>query len=220
VKRIYYFLILFILIPITLNAQSRESDKITAFDVKFKKSDVILYWRIYNPTITSYITIEVKKPGTNSFERLDKIALESFDKKSTKDSVKIFDYSYRKAVDENGVYYFKIGLFDNSNNEISTEELKTGITSISEFKLFQNNPNPFNPATFISYKIFKSTQVALKIYSMTGKEVATLVDAVQPAGSYTVEFNSANYPELSSGIYFYKLQTESSSDIKKMILTK
>lgn len=218
--REFKILLLFLIIPITLNAQSAQRDKISSFDIKFKKSDVILYWKVFNPVNVSYITIEVKYPGTNNFERIDKINSENFDKKSVKDSLKIYDYSYRRTVDNNGVYYFKITLFDGSNNEIETEELKTGITSINEFKLFQNSPNPFNPVTFITYKLFKSTQVSLKIYSMTGREVATLVDAVQPSGSYTVEFNSVNYPDLSSGIYFYKLQTETSSDIKKMILTK
>lgn len=200
--------------------QEKPTDAVSLFNGKIKKSDVILYWSILNPNRTDYIIIDQKKPGEAVYERLNKFTVKEFDRKTQKDSLDVLEFSYRNTVDLNGVYYFKISLFDRNNNQISENEIKMGISGIQDFKLLQNNPNPFNPSTLISYSLFKPTHVSLKIYSLTGKEIATLVDAQQNAGTFTVEFNAVNHPDISSGIYFYKLQTEHSSDIKKMILTK
>ncbi len=91
------------------------------------------------------------------------------------------------------------------------------ILSPGKFILQQNYPNPFNPSTTIKYSIPTSEFVTLKVYDALGKEVATLVNEEKPAGSYEVEFNAA---ELSSGIYFCKLQSGSFVETKKMILLK
>lgn len=98
----------------------------------------------------------------------------------------------------------------------------TGIENISselpkEYSLEQNYPNPFNPATKISYHISKSDFVSLKIYDVLGNEVATLTDEYKPAGTYEIKFDAKN---LSSGIYFYKLNSGSLSQINKMVLMK
>jgi len=86
-----------------------------------------------------------------------------------------------------------------------------------EYKLSQNYPNPFNPVTKISFDIPKQGLVTLKIYDVLGREVRTLVNEVKNAGSYTVDFNAA---ELSSGVYFYKLEVNGFSDVKRMMLIK
>ncbi len=102
----------------------------------------------------------------------------------------------------------------------------TGVGSVSnqpkEFKLEQNYPNPFNPSTTIKYNIPEENFVTLKVYNLLGKEVATLVNKKQSAGSYQYNFNAG---ELSSGIYFYKLTGINSSgkefvQTKKMTLIK
>ena len=99
------------------------------------------------------------------------------------------------------------------------------ITSVEEqkgklpdnFILEQNFPNPFNPSTTIRYSIPTSDFVTLKVYDVLGNEVATLVNEEKPAGSYEVNFNAS---QLSSGIYFYKLQAGSFVETKKMILLR
>jgi photosystem II stability/assembly factor-like uncharacterized protein len=85
------------------------------------------------------------------------------------------------------------------------------------FELKQNYPNPFNPSTVINYQLPVSGDVTLKVYDVLGNEIATLVNEEKPAGSYEVEFNAS---ELSSGIYFYKLQAGDFVETKKMILLK
>jgi predicted acyl esterase len=87
------------------------------------------------------------------------------------------------------------------------------------FSLNQNYPNPFNPTTQIEYSIPNDVFVSLKVYDLTGREVATLVNANEAAGTYTMSFN-ANIYGLSSGIYFYKLVAGNEVSIKKMTLIK
>jgi len=94
----------------------------------------------------------------------------------------------------------------------------------SQFVLNQNYPNPFNPSTTIRYTVpnvtlngVEGTRVQLKVYDVLGNEVATLVNEEKPAGNYEISFNAS---QLSSGIYFYKLQTGSFVETKKMILLR
>ena len=87
----------------------------------------------------------------------------------------------------------------------------------SVYSLSQNYPNPFNPVTKINFAIPKQGLVTLKIYDVLGREVRTLVNEVKSVGTYAVDFNGA---ELSSGVYFYRLQSADFTDIKRMMLIK
>ncbi|MFA5012618.1 MAG: T9SS type A sorting domain-containing protein [Ignavibacteria bacterium] len=92
-----------------------------------------------------------------------------------------------------------------------------GSTVPQVYSLSQNYPNPFNPSTKINFAIPKQGLVTMKIYDVLGREVRTLVNEVKSAGTYTVDFNAS---EFSSGVYFYRLQSEGFTDIKKMMLIK
>lgn len=85
------------------------------------------------------------------------------------------------------------------------------------FELYNNYPNPFNPATTIDYSVPKSSLVTIKIYDVLGREVKTLVNGEKIPGNYSVIFNDSNLP---SGIYFYRMQAGSFVSTKKMILLK
>lgn len=87
----------------------------------------------------------------------------------------------------------------------------------TKFELSQNYPNPFNPSTTINYALPKEGFVTLKIYDITGREVKTLVNEIRKTGFYSITFNVS---ELSSGIYFYKLQAGSFNQTKRMVLIK
>ena len=85
------------------------------------------------------------------------------------------------------------------------------------YSLLQNYPNPFNPTTTIKYQIPELSFVTIKVYDVLGNEIATLANEEKPVGSYEVEFDGS---ELTSGIYFYKLQAGDFIETKKMILLK
>ena len=87
----------------------------------------------------------------------------------------------------------------------------------TKYNLSQNYPNPFNPTTRISYNLETVSDVRLTVYDMLGKEVARLATGLQNAGPHTVEFNATN---LTSGVYFYQLQTGNTIATKKMLLLK
>ena len=87
----------------------------------------------------------------------------------------------------------------------------------SQFDLLQNYPNPFNPNTVISYSLKKADNVKLSVYDILGREVAVLVNSIQTAGLHQVVFSGTH---LSSGVYFYRLESAGTSMIKKMLLLK
>lgn len=92
-----------------------------------------------------------------------------------------------------------------------------GNTVPDKFELKQNYPNPFNPSTKINFSMPFAAQVKLSVYDMSGKEVASLVNAKLGVGNYEYEFNASN---LASGVYFYKLITNDFIQTKKMTLIK
>ncbi len=85
------------------------------------------------------------------------------------------------------------------------------------FNLAQNYPNPFNPTTKISFSIPESGIVNLKIYDLLGGEVAELINSEMKTGNHSINFDASN---LSSGMYFYKIETGSYSQTRKMMLLK
>jgi type IX secretion system substrate protein len=86
-----------------------------------------------------------------------------------------------------------------------------------EFRLKQNYPNPFNPSTTITFGLPAEQWISLKIYDLSGHEVATLAEGTQQAGYRTVEWNAAT---LSSGVYLYRLRAGSFTETRKLLLLK
>jgi hypothetical protein len=129
-------------------------------------------------------------------------------------------------LEENKKYYWRVreatanyeGLFSQvfrfttgSTNSVDDDK------NLFAYNLEQNYPNPFNPITFIKYQLAKPGFVTISVYNILGMEIVKLVNEEKSAGSYEVEYDATN---LSSGIYFYRLQTESFVETKKMVLMK
>lgn len=123
--------------------------------------------------------------------------------------IKISDVSNALTQDESDAAFTiapTVGVEESENNNVPTE-----------YMLYQNHPNPFNPTTTISYQIPNPGHVILKVYNLLGEHITTLVDEEKAIGKYNVYFNSSN---LSSGVYFYLLQSRDFIQFKKMILIK
>ncbi len=121
----------------------------------------------------------------------------------------------------NGVWRYipsSDSLFENPDPKdisISNEE---EIDEAQTFTLFQNYPNPFNPTTIISFQLPKASDVTVKVYDITGREVATLLaNKKLTGGTHTLSYNASN---LSSGIYLYKISAGKFSQVRKMTLIK
>ncbi len=93
---------------------------------------------------------------------------------------------------------------------------------VSEYALQQNYPNPFNPTTTISFAIPERSNVKVIVYDMLGKEVATLLNEERASGAYNVVWNGLDDSgfQVSSGVYFYALETQNFSQIRRMMLIK
>jgi hypothetical protein len=116
---------------------------------------------------------------------------------------------------------YDIDTFDYLGSHIGPNAVEEN-TLVKNFTLLQNYPNPFNPSTTITYSIPFTKQndrysVLLQVFNVTGKKVATLVNAQQSSGEYSVQFNAENLP---SGTYFYTLRYGDNSVTKKMLLLK
>ncbi len=98
---------------------------------------------------------------------------------------------------------------------IGIEPISTRIPNV--FILSQNFPNPFNPITHIEFELPIKGYIKLTVYDILGRYIKTLVDQSLNAGSYNVDFDGTNY---SSGIYYYRLETEKFAETKKMVLLK
>jgi len=107
-------------------------------------------------------------------------------------------------------------------NFVSLEEMIT--TTVQEsshlperFALNQNYPNPFNPNTTISFSLSSQLFVSLKVFDLIGREVASLISQELSAGTHSIQWNAEG---LTSGVYFYRLQTDKSTEMKKLVLLK
>ena len=135
------------------------------------------------------------------------------------------DYSNAIALGINGVV-FVTGYSEGTGTGKDFATIKytqtVGLQNVNSevpdrFSLGQNYPNPFNPKTNIGLRIAEFGFVSLKVFDITGKEVAVLIDQEMNAGVYNVDFDAAN---LSSGMYFYKMETAGFTDVKKMVVVK
>lgn len=201
-----------------------STDALTVFSAKIKDKTIYLNWRVLNPKEISYFDVLKLNTKKNDYVKLNESKIKKddfFDKSDKSETEKVYMYDFEDEPERDGVYYYKLKAY-NSNGQVvfETEEIKIGITGIRNFKLEQNTPNPFNPTTNITYELFDASYVKVKVFDLIGKEIATLVDGDQGKGTYTVVFDASKYTNLTSGIYFYKIETNKYSEVKKMILTK
>jgi hypothetical protein len=101
-------------------------------------------------------------------------------------------------------------------------EMTTSVEGASDglprpFSLAQNCPNPFNPSTTISFSLSKKSFISLKVFDILGREVATIASEEMSVGSYSRLWNATN---ISSGVYFYRLQAGTFTETKKLLLLK
>lgn len=88
---------------------------------------------------------------------------------------------------------------------------------VKDYQLYQNYPNPFNPTTEIQFTLPKNEHVTLKVYDVLGREVARLIEGELQSGLYKVKFDAS---KLTSGVYYYRLESGSFNQTKKMMLIK
>ena len=184
--------------------------ELSSFTSIINNRNVTLNWATSTETNNSVFEIE-RSVVNGSWSKVGNVAgngttLNGHSYSFTDRNLASGNYSYRlKQIDFNGNFeYF------NLNNEVNI-----GIPA--KFDLSQNYPNPFNPSTTINFDLPTDGKVSVKLFDMSGKEVAVLVNEIKTAGYYSVNFNASS---LSSGVYFYNITADNFTATKKMMLVK
>ncbi len=127
-------------------------------------------------------------------------------------------YSFADNNLSTGKYLYRLKQIDNDGQYKYSESIEVDFNALPvEFSLWQNYPNPFNPTTNITYSLPSSQFVTLKIFTLLGEEIATLVNEPKEAGSHTINFDAS---KLTSGIYLYQIQAGQFNQVRKMLLLK
>ncbi len=130
-------------------------------------------------------------------------------------------YDYTSSYSSGGSTIIETSVIPDGGTVTLYKGLVSGINELAqkpgEFRLYQNYPNPFNPSTTISFTLPKDGFISLKIYNSLGEEVKTIEQNYLARGSHTINFDASN---LSSGVYYYRLNAGTYSAVKKMILLK
>jgi hypothetical protein len=183
--------------------------EMTSFSASVKQGNVSLKWT--TATETNNYGFEVQRSSkNNSWEKIGFV-------KGSLTSTVSHEYGFTDNNAKTGSYFYRLKQLDMSGAFEYSDAVEASLAAPKEFSLSQNYPNPFNPVTAIKYQLPQSARVTLKIYNAIGSEVATLVNEIKDAGSYSAVFDAS---KMTSGIYFYKLMAGKSSITKKMILLK
>lgn len=132
------------------------------------------------------------------------------------------DYSFVDKQLQPGKYLYRLKQIDFNGKYEYSSTVEVQVVQGMKYALLQNYPNPFNPETAIKFSIPNDGKVSLKIYNITGKEIATLADKDMQAGTYEIKWNGkdelGNF--VTSGVYFVKLSSGNFIETKKMMYLK
>jgi photosystem II stability/assembly factor-like uncharacterized protein len=187
--------------------------ELTSFTAENVNDRIILSWATSSEINNSGFEIEKSQISNLKSQIWEKIGFVTGNGTTSEQK----SYSF---TDENlsaGKYQYRLKQIDLDGSFEYSQIVEVDVAAPLVFYLEQNYPNPFNPSTTIKYSIPTSEFVTLKVYDMLGSEVATLVNEEKPVGSYEFNFSAE---ELSTGIYFYKLQAGGFIETKKMILLR
>jgi len=191
--------------------------ELTFFTSSVSNNNVTLNWQTATETNNQGFQIERRKTQDERSDDWNSIGFVNGNGTTTAKQ----SYSF---VDENlsaGKYQYRLKQIDFDGTFESSNAIEVEIGIPAKYSLEQNYPNPFNPSTTIQYAISSRQFVALKIYDVLGKEIATLVNEEKPAGSFEIKFNpESSIRNPASGVYFYQLRAGDYVETKKMILLK
>jgi len=186
--------------------------ELSSFNAVQSKGSVILNWETATEKNNSGFAVERK--GEN--ENWKSIAfVQGFGT-----STEIHNYSYTDQTIGSGKYSYRLKQMDHDGSFEYSQVVEVLLTP-SEFKMYNNYPNPFNPSTIISYELPTDAFVTLKVFNTTGEQVAELVNEYQVSGKYNKSFNTTTLnSSLPSGIYFAELRASEKVQRIKMMLLK
>jgi hypothetical protein len=182
--------------------------ELTSFTANQNNDIVELSW--ITATETNNQGFEVQRSNGGEFETIAFV-----EGHGTTTEVQAYSYSDKNVTE--GSYNYRLKQIDFDGTFEYSNVVEVDISSPAVYALEQNYPNPFNPSTTIKYSIAEDGYVKLSVYNMLGEEVTTIVNNLQKAGRYEVNFNASG---LSSGVYVYRIEAGNYTASKKLMLMK
>ena len=193
--------------------------ELSSFTASVRSKEVKLNWQTATENNNYGFDIEraSRQAGTSSVQGWTKIGFVNGHGNSN--SIKNYSFTDKDVL--NGGYSYRLKQIDADGNFEYSSTVEVTVNNLPTlFELSQNYPNPFNPSTVIKYSLPSKEFVQLRVFNLLGNEIATLINEVQEAGNYTIEFNAAKISITTSGIYFYRLEAGPYVDSRKMTLVK
>ncbi len=185
--------------------------ELSAFSSIVVRNDVTLNWVTGSEINNAGFDVERKSAGSEAWKVVGNV-------EGVGTSSISHDYRFVDKNLSSGVYNYRLKQIDfNGEFEYFNLNSEVGVGIPAKFKLSQNYPNPFNPSTKIDFDLPVDGFTSLKVFDNSGKEVAVLLNDFVSAGYHTVTFDGSN---LSSGIYFYRIETNGMNKVMKMALVK
>jgi hypothetical protein len=181
--------------------------ELTSFTASAKGTSVILNWE--TKTEVDNNGFEVERNSTGTWQKIGFV-----EGHGTANSPKYYSFSDNSALGNKIQYRLKQIDNDGTFEYSPTVEVELNPT---QFALYQNYPNPFNPSTIIRYSMPVGGNVSIEVYNALGEKITSLVNSQVEAGYHEVSFDATNLP---SGLYFYKINTDGYTSVKKMLLMK
>jgi uncharacterized protein (TIGR02145 family) len=173
-------------------------------------NNIKLIWNTATESNTSSFEIEKKTLSANIWQKLASI-------KASGTSTTTKQYSYIDNYANSGNYSYRLKMIDLDGSFKYSNIINIEIAPPAKFELSNAYPNPWNPATTIRYQVPTNILATIKVFDALGKEIATLVNEIKPAGNYEITFNAKG---LSSGTYYCRMKAGNFVATKKLILIK
>lgn len=186
--------------------------ELVSFSAVSDKNNVTLNW-----TTAAEINnrgFEIERSLKNS-EVLNWVTIDFIDGKGTTSNTTNYSFTDRNV--DAGVYVYRLRQLDYDGSFEYSQKVEVEISLPLHYSLEQNYPNPFNPTTTINYSIPQAGDVRIILYDVLGNQVKTLTDTQHDAGKYEILFDASG---LSSGVYYYRIQSGEFTSTKKLILMK
>jgi len=183
--------------------------ELTSFIASVNNNNVVLNWTTATELNNKGFEIE-RKSGDSDFKTIS--FMNGYGTTSEPQT-----YTYTDSKLSQGVYTYRLKQIDFDGTFEYSKEVSADVTTPLSYSLDQNYPNPFNPTTTISFTVTDPGMVKITLINILGEELNTLLNEFKEAGAHSVTLDASN---LSSGVYFYKLESAQFTQIKKMLLTK
>ena len=181
--------------------------ELTSFTATASNDAVVLNWETATEVNNYGFEVESKRASTDEWSKIGFVSGHG-------NSNSPNSYSYTAT---DGAKYYRLKQVDIDGAFEYSDVVTVSVNGLAKTELYQNYPNPFNPTTIINFRLRTEGMTKLVVYNILGQQVKVLLNENMQAGSYSVPFVASN---LTSGVYYYKLQSNNKMEIKKMLLIK